>query len=76
MPTLIAGDRAARSISLTWVYTRLDPSDCYPSTFVVDIKVLTSDAPTPPHGPVRVDGQNGVTLRVPYVGFFGDLPAR
>ncbi len=62
VPTLIAGDRAARSIGLTWVYTRLDPSDCYPSTFVVDIKVLTSDAPSPPRGQVQVQGQNGVTL--------------
>lgn len=62
VPTLIAGDRAARSIGLTWVYTRLDPTDCYPSTFVVDIKVLTSDAPSPLHGQVRVQGQDGVTV--------------
>ena len=62
VPTLIAGDRAARSISLTWVYTRLDPSDCYPSSFVVDIKVISSNSPSPQHGSVPVYGQNGVTL--------------
>jgi hypothetical protein len=62
IPTLIAGDRASRSIELTWVYPVLDPSDCIPSTYVVGIKVLTSDAPTPPSGQVTVQGQNGVTL--------------
>jgi hypothetical protein len=62
IPTLVAGDRAARSITVTWLYTRLDPSDCYPSTFVVNIKSLSSGAPSPPSGSVTVQGQNGVTL--------------
>ncbi|HEY8301565.1 MAG TPA: hypothetical protein VIG48_06685 [Jatrophihabitans sp.] len=62
VPTLVAGDRAARSISLNWIYQKLDPSDCYPSTYVVDIKVLSSNAPSPPSGQVTVQGQDGVTL--------------
>jgi hypothetical protein len=62
IPTLVAGDRASRSIELTWIYPLLDPSDCIPSTYVVAIKVLSSDAPHPPSGQVTVQGQNGVTL--------------
>ncbi|HEY2298006.1 MAG TPA: fibronectin type III domain-containing protein [Jatrophihabitans sp.] len=62
VPVLIAGDRAARSIELQWLYNRLDPSDCLPSTYYVDIKVLSSDSPTPPRSEVPVQGQTGVTL--------------
>ena len=62
VPTLVAGDRAARSITLSWIYQRLDPSDCVPSTYVVDIKALTSGAPSPPRGQVRVQGDTAVTL--------------
>ena len=62
VPVLVAGDRAARSIALQWIYNRLDPSDCWPSTYIVGIKVLSSDAPSPPSGQVSVQGQTGVTL--------------
>jgi hypothetical protein len=62
IPTLIAGERASRSIGLTWNYPVLDPTDCIPSTYVVGIKVRSGDAPSPPSSRVTVQGENGVTL--------------
>ena len=38
VPVLVAGDRAARSIGLQWIYNRLDPSDCLPSTYIMSIE--------------------------------------
>jgi hypothetical protein len=61
IPTLQAGDRGARSISLTWIYPLLETNDCAPSTYVVSIKVRTPGAPSA-GGSVTVHGQNGVTL--------------
>lgn len=61
IPTLVAGDRGARSIVLTWIYPLLENSDCAPSTYVVSVKVLTPGAPST-QSAVKVQAQNGVTL--------------
>ena len=63
VPTLIAGDRAARSISL-----HLGLHEARPVRLLsVDVRRRHQGAhlrmrPSPPHGQVRVHGQNGVTL--------------
>ncbi len=65
IPAITSAVAAARSVVATWTYPLLDPRDCVPSTYVVTIKLLSSDAPQAP-GQVTVQGQQAVNV----VGLF------
>lgn len=51
----------SRSVQLTWSYTPLSTQDCYPSTYEVDVKLISNGAPQPPSS-VQVQGQTGINL--------------
>lgn len=67
IPSVQLVQRASRSVQLQWEYPLLDPQDCDPSTYTVAVKLLSSDAPSPP-SMVTVQGQDGVNL----TGLFPD----
>jgi hypothetical protein len=58
-------DRVAtgsRSVTLSWSYPILDRTqDCYPSTYVVGVRRLSTNAPNPPSS-VTVQSQTGATI--------------
>jgi hypothetical protein len=45
VPKLSIGERAARSIELSWTYPTPDPTDCAASTFVINARTMTAGAP-------------------------------
>ena len=61
IPTITQATPGSRSATLQWSYPLLDPQDCEPSTYVVTVKVLSSQAPKAP-GSATVQAQTGVTL--------------
>lgn len=61
IPSIVGAVPGSRSVALSWAYPTPDPQDCRPSTYVVGIRLITDDAPSPP-GSVRVQGQTGVNL--------------
>jgi hypothetical protein len=67
VPTLELVERGSRSVRLHWDYTRLDPQDCLPSTYVVSVHLISGSAPPAPAS-VTVENQEGVEL----VGLFPD----
>jgi len=67
IPLVSLGETAAQSVQLNWTYTKLDPSDCYPSTYTVTTTVVSGNAPPPPP-PLVVRGQRGVNV----TGLFPD----
>ncbi len=61
IPTITSATPSARSVALAWTYPLLDQQDCAPSTYVVNVKLLSNDAPKP-EGSVRIQGQQSVNL--------------
>ncbi len=61
IPSIISAAPGSRSVALAWTYPTPDPQDCQPSTYVVGIKLISDNAPSPP-GSVRVQGQTSVNL--------------
>ncbi len=61
IPTIVAATPGSRSVALSWSYPLLSPQDCAPSTYQVNVKLLSSDAPSPP-ATVVVQGQQSVNL--------------
>ncbi|MDQ2797492.1 MAG: fibronectin type III domain-containing protein, partial [Actinomycetota bacterium] len=51
----------SRSVQLTWTYPTVGQQDCIPSTYVLNVKLLSTDAPSPP-SQVTVQGQRSVNL--------------
>lgn len=61
IPVLQLLQRGSRSVQLQWSYPQLSQDQCYPSTYTVQARALTSTAPAAPE-PVQVQGQTGVNL--------------
>jgi hypothetical protein len=61
LPVITSAVPGSRTVALSWRYQVLSPQDCIPSTYVVTIKLVGSDAPQPP-GSVRVQAQTGATV--------------
>ena len=61
IPTIVGATPGSRSVALAWTYPLLSPQDCVPSTYQVNVKVLSADAPSPP-AHVTVQGQQSVNL--------------
>ena len=61
IPVITSAVPGSRTVALSWRYPVISPQDCIPSTYVVTVKLVGSDAPQPP-GSVRVQGQTGATI--------------
>lgn len=61
IPVITQATPGSRSVQLLWTYPLLDTQDCAPSTYVVDVRLLSANAPSPPAS-LTVQGQNGVTI--------------
>jgi hypothetical protein len=61
VPRVVSAVPGSRTLALAWSYPVLDPQDCYPSTYLVSLELISQNAPQPP-GPRRVQGQTGVML--------------
>lgn len=62
IPRIDSQQPGSRSVTLSWTYPIIDRAqDCYPSTYVVSIKLLSNNAPSPPSS-VRVQSQTGATI--------------
>lgn len=60
-PTIVGATPGSRTVALTWTYPLLGPQDCAPSTYQVNVRTLTANAPSAP-STVRVQGQQSVNL--------------
>lgn len=67
IPTITQAIPGSRSVQLLWNYPLLDTQDCAPSTYTVQVKALSADAPAVPAS-LTVQGQNGVTIAKLYPG--------
>jgi hypothetical protein len=61
IPVITSAVPGSRSVALSWSYPVLDPQDCYPSTYVVGVRLVSNGAPQPPAS-VTVQSQTGVNL--------------
>jgi hypothetical protein len=61
IPVINTPDPGSRTVALSWNYQVISQEDCFPSTYVVSLDLLTTDAPPPP-GRVTVRGQTGTTI--------------
>jgi hypothetical protein len=61
VPVITSAVPGSRSVTLAWTYPILSPQDCYPSTYLVSVKLISNDAPPAPK-PVPVQSQTGVTI--------------
>lgn len=61
VPVLTSAVPGSRTVSLAWSYPVLNVQDCYPSTYVVSVRLLSNDAPQPPSA-VVVQSQTGATI--------------
>lgn len=61
IPTLNPPLPGSRSVQLSWTYNRLSSQDCFPSTYEVDVKLISNGAPQPPSS-VQIQGQTGINL--------------
>ncbi|MFN8077358.1 MAG: fibronectin type III domain-containing protein [Kineosporiaceae bacterium] len=60
VPTITAARTTSRTLTLRWAYPVLDPADCLPSSYLVQVRPEAGPAATP--GDVRVQGQTGVVV--------------
>lgn len=61
IPVITSAVPGSRTVALVWSYPLLDNQDCYPSTFVISVKLLSNNAPSPPSS-VTVQAQTGTNL--------------
>ncbi|HVU92137.1 MAG TPA: fibronectin type III domain-containing protein, partial [Jatrophihabitans sp.] len=62
VPSIGAIQPGSRSVTLSWVYPIIDKTqDCFPTTYLVEIKLLSPDAPKAP-GAAQIQGQQGATI--------------
>jgi hypothetical protein len=61
IPVINSAVPGSRTVALVWSYPLLDNQDCYPSTFVISVKLLSNNAPSPPSS-VTVQAQTGTNL--------------
>lgn len=61
VPVITSAVPGSRTVALTWTYPVLDVQDCYPSTYVVTVRLISNDAPQPPSA-VRVQSQTGANV--------------
>ncbi len=61
IPTITTATPGSRSVALSWTYPLLSTQDCAPSTYRIDITLVSADAPSPPSS-VTVQGQQSVNL--------------
>jgi hypothetical protein len=61
IPVITSAVPGSRTVALAWSYPLISVQDCYPSTYLVTLKLISNDAPRPPES-VRVQSQTGTTL--------------
>jgi hypothetical protein len=61
LPVITSAVPGSRTVTLAWTYPILSPQDCYPSTYLVSVKLISNDAPSAPAS-VRVQSQTGATI--------------
>lgn len=61
IPVITSTVPGSRSVALSWTYPLIDVQDCFPSTYVVSVKLISNGAPQPPAS-VKVQSQTGVNL--------------
>ncbi|MDT4911137.1 MAG: hypothetical protein QOC66_265 [Pseudonocardiales bacterium] len=61
IPVITSAVPGSRTVALNWNYPLLDNQDCYPSTYLVSVKLISNDAPQPPSS-VRIQSQTGTNL--------------
>ncbi len=61
-PVLQPPQPGSRSAQLSWRYVPLDPQDCLPSTYLVNVKRVSGNAPSLEKASYTVDGQLSVTI--------------
>jgi hypothetical protein len=61
VPVITSAVPGSRTVALGWSYPVLDVQDCYPSTYLVSVTLISGDAPQPPSS-VRVQSQTGATV--------------
>ena len=61
VPVITSAVPGSRTVALNWTYPVLDVQDCYPSTYVVTVRLISNDAPQPPSS-VEVQSQTGAVV--------------
>jgi hypothetical protein len=61
VPVITSAVPGSRTVALNWTYPVFDVQDCYPSTYVIGVRLISNDAPQP-SASVRVQSQTGANV--------------